>query len=250
MGVFVAAIGSLGTGCGTEFDFRLDDVVQTGTVTLSTQRILVVDSIVELDVRATRFGNEINWAFEGTVSATSAGAADNIANGPLVQADETADAVNLLLTQPQEGLIEGLWTVSVPSQIDVQVLGRGPGQRIEGFEGDVVVDAITGVAVLANEGNVTVRTGGEVLVDSPLAPNSNITVNADGAIQIVLPARPTTPIDALIFAQAGPNAAIVIQHPDLPPWPGGGLPYSATVGRGFSRIEAASRRGNVFFVAP
>ena len=236
------------TGCSGGFDVQ-ESFVRTGTVSLDAQRTLVIDTAVLLELDASRRTNEITWRLDGTVSATSAGAARNLAQAVEVEVDE-ADAGTVVFTLAQigsDGLLEGTWSMTAPADLDVQVIGRGPAQTITGFQGDIAVEAALTVSVVQAEGSVSVVSGnGNVLVDTDLQPGRLVQVDTRGSIQLAVP----TSLSALIEAQAGPNGTISIQHPALPAGNSNGLAYVVSVGGALSRVSLVSRAGDVFITLP
>ncbi len=235
-------------GCGPGFDFEAP-VVFTGTISLSQQRVLAIDTSVILDLRGSRRGdNEVTWSFEGTVSATSAEAAENLAMTTTVEVrDDDLDQLTLTLPPPQDGLLDGVWIVSAPADLDLSVVGRGRGQQIADFEGDITVEAAGGVAILGAQRNVSVRSNnGDILVDTILAPSTTTELSTAGSIQLAIPLD----FSARIDAQAGQDRLIDIRHPNLPPWPGNGAPYSVSVGGALSRAGLVSSTGDVFITLP
>ena len=236
-GGILAAVAS---GCGPGFDVD-EPLVRTGTVTVTGQGQVVIDSSVLLDLRAGT-GEDITWRFDGTVSATSAGAAQNLAAEVDIAVDEQTSDVLLTLAAVQDGLLQGTWTITAPDSLDVRVVGRGPGQQITGFEGNVSVEAAVAVSVLQSEGNVTVRSGGDVFVDTLLGPGRTVDVNTSGSIQLALPLT----VSARIEVQVGDNGAISIQHPQLPSTFTGQKIYVANVGGSLGLAVLVSSGGSVF----
>ncbi len=250
LGAAVAAAGGLlfsSAACGPGFDAD-EALTRTGTVTLGAEDLLIIDTAVDLIVQADRRTAEVTWSFEGTVSATSASAAQNLAESVDIVVDQDDDdALQLTLADVDRGRIEGLWRVSAPADLDVEVLGRGGSQLVDGFEGTVRANGVLGVAVLDARGDVFVASNaGEVLIESMLPSGTVIDVETGASIQLAIPLA----FGARIEAQAGPNGEIIIQHPRLPQWLGSGLPYVVSVGDALSQVRLVSRAGSVFITPP
>ena len=241
------ALTSTTSACGPGFDFD-EGVVRTGTVSLDAQQVLVVDTATDLLVRASRRSGDVTWTFEGTVSATSADAARDLAQTVDIEVDD-AESEQLVLTLPpvDNAELEGTWTVTAPSDLRIEVIGRGPAVVLEGFEGDISVDAALAVGILDSTGNIRVVSNtGEVVIDSDLPAGQTIEVETGAAIQLAIPLL----FSAQIVAQAGPSGEISIQHPNLPPWPGGGQPYVVSAGGALASVQLVSRAGSVFITPP
>ncbi|MEL7371777.1 MAG: hypothetical protein AAFN74_22825, partial [Myxococcota bacterium] len=190
----------------------------------------------------------VTWQFEGTVSATSAGAAERIAEQVDVETTDDRDRLTLTLGQIQQnGRLEGNWQIEAPEDLSVEVVSGGPTTLVFGFEGDVAIEAALSVAVVDTEGNVAIRSGsGEVLVQPDLRTGQTIDIEAGASIQLAAPPN----LSASIQAAAGTDRTINITHPSLPLWPGGGLPYNVSVGGALNQIRLVSVAGDVFITLP
>ena len=234
------------TGCGPTFDVQ-QSFVRTGTVTLGEQTALVIDTAVFVDLQANRRTNEITWKLDGTASATSAGAAKNLAESIDIAVDTSGDAVRLTVSPVQDGLLEGTWQISAPADLDVQMIGRGPGQQIVGFDGNIGVDAAGGVIVLQSRGDIAIRSNtGDILIDTSLPPGRTVDVSAGGSIQVALPFG----LNAAISARVTDGFAIDVRHRDYPSWPGGNLPYLYAPAGASSQVLLDTRLGNIFITPP
>ncbi len=243
--VLLAAGLAVGTSCGTGYTESFE-LVRTGTVAVGQNTTFVVNSPFELTVLGQPRSTDLVYKLTATLTASTATRARTLAEAVTLSTEQVdGGGLQLLFegAEPNEGQIAGLLEIRIPEDMDVQLIARGGPVLVQNIEGSINVNAATGALVEGATGSVRVGVErGNAIVRSQALPGSVIEVATNaGDAQVSLPSRPSVALQA----QAGGGGQIFIQHPGLPQYAGGDLPYGAVVNGGLSQVVLTTRVGNI-----
>jgi hypothetical protein len=247
MGARLYAIAGLGAAilvisqasCERAPAFTADRTL-TGTVSLGLETALKIESSVPVIIEGNPRLDEIYFKAEVTVTETSTALANEKAAALEVKVAQS-DADRLVTIALIDPTMTGVLTIQVPSDLDLGIASGGS-TEVEGMDGDIDVNALSGVMIVGVQKGLRVRAqAGPIKIDSDVLPSTGADVEIGaGDIELVAPSR----VSALFDVKAG-NGAIVIQHPQLPPWAGGGQPYQANVNGGLALVHLLTNGGNI-----
>ena len=126
--------------------------------------------------------------------------------------------------------------------MDVSLVGRGGPVDVVDVGGAIDAVGATHTRITGATGSVRLRVDqGNAIAEVAALPGNTVQLATNsGDVQVILPARPSV----AIAAQTG-SGAILIRHPGLPRYPGGGLPYAANVNGGLAQVVLQTSAGNV-----
>jgi hypothetical protein len=215
-----------------------------GNVDLLTARTLVVDSVVEVIVTGNPRADDIAYALDAVVTASTATVANRLADRLVIGVDRPEDDVVRVRLDPLDnGTLSGQLRLTVPSDLDLGVLQRAAQVTVDSMDAVVQVDSIGAVRIVDPGGYVSVGVQtGAVVVEStlPVGETTEVSVR-NGDIQLLVPQQ----ISAAISATAGGAGSVQIQHPSLPR-PLANRPYAATVNGGLNSVRLSTMNGSVF----
>lgn len=229
------------TGCGSGSTITAGHVL-TATITLGNESALIVNAPIAIAVVGTRRSGEIHVRAELVVTGTTAAAAKEKAE-KITLLEERIPAQGLVrLTLPgTQDELAGKIVLEVPADLD---LGLNGGATIEakGMDGSYDVRALSTVLIAGAQKNVIARTSaGGIQVETLAAPGSTTDLEVStGNLDLILPAVPSVQ-----FQVAAGGGMIGIDHPQLPPWSGGGNPYQVSVNGGLALARLVTQAGNV-----
>jgi hypothetical protein len=241
--LLMLALAALG-GCGETYTEEVS-FVRTSTVPLGQQTTLVVDAPLPLEVVGRRRSTDLVYHLDATMTASTASIAVRLAEAARVKTELEGLEARLEFEgfEPDGGRISGgRLRVWVPDDMDVQLVGRGGPVDVSAILGDVDVVGATHARVVGAEGSVRVAVDqGNAIAEVAARPGSIVELATNrGDVQVLLPAAPSVTVQA-----RADNGAILVRHPNLPRYAGGGLPYGAVVNGGLSQVVLTSVAGNV-----
>jgi hypothetical protein len=215
----------------------------TSTVTLAGESRLVVNLPLPVVLRGER-REDVVVAADFTITASTSTPASNVADTIQILTERRDGDLFIGLGEPttRGRFAAGGVVIRLPRDVDLDVTERGGTVEIEGIEGKIRVNSLGHVRVTGAEDDVFVAVqSGNALVDTDLRPGGSTTVQlVRGDIQLTTPAAVSADIEAV-----SESGLIVIAHPSLPRYPGGGLPYRANVGGGLNTVRLSTRSGVV-----
>lgn len=234
------ALGACGETYSAQATF-----VRTSTVPLGQETAFLVDSPVRVTLIGQPRSSDLVYHLEGTITASTTTVAQGLADEIEVETEAPDVRTTQLVirgTDFDDGTISAHLRIWVPEDMDVGVVARNGTLDIVDIGGDI--DALS-----ASHGKIVGATGsvelgvdrGNAIAEVSALPGSTISVATNtGDVQVILPPRPSVALSAQTN-----QGAILVRHPQLPAYPGGGLPYGVQVNGGLSQVTLTAGIGNV-----
>jgi hypothetical protein len=213
----------------------------TSTVTLSRESLLDVNLPIPVVLDGRSRTNDVVITVDLTVTASSSSAAIARADEIEIEANSEQGVLRIGITEPMRVALGGAAELTLPGDLDVNVTERGGTVDVVSVDGDIVINSLSHVRVTDATGNVSVAVeSGNALVQTESNPGKQTVIRLRrGDIELTLPPAVSADIQADVLG----NGNIVIAHPGLPRYPGGTLPYRATVAGGLSIVRLETGAG-------
>jgi hypothetical protein len=213
----------------------------TSTVTLSRESVLEVNLPIPMVLDGASRTNDVVINVDLTVTASSSSAAIARADEIEIVTMSEQGVLRVGITEPMRVALGGIAALTMPGDLDVVLTERGSTVDVVSIEGDIVINSLSHVRVVGATSNVSVAIEtGNALVQTESNPGKQTVIQLKrGDIELTLPPAVSADIEADVLG----NGNIVIAHPRLPRYPGGTLPYRATVAGGLSIIRLQTGAG-------
>lgn len=223
------------------------------TVPLEGAGRVVLDVPVPVRVTGGAFG-EVTVTGTVTVVTSSATRSRELADALRVEEIREDGVLTTGVQVPGEGggtpfpeaTLRGALQVTLPSDVELQVLQRGGSTVVEAMRAELDVRSVGPVQVLDAPSSVSVRCDNgpvEVRTRAAAGTRTFLGMVAGSEARVVLPRT----LSARVIAQTG-DGNVFLQHPQLPR--GSAQPYDVTVGGGLAEVEVSVGRGNIVLLAP
>jgi hypothetical protein len=244
---FCLLIAMLSTGCLAGEQHTVERTL-TSTVTLTRERILDVNFPIPIVLEGSRRSDDVVIKLDLTVTASSSSAAMARADEIEIKTVSEQGVLRVGMTEPSHASLGGRAGLLLPADLDVAVTERGGTVDVVGVEGQMIINSLSHVRVLGATNNLQVNVeGGNALVQTDSGPGKQTLIRLkQGDIELTLPLA----VSADILADVTGNGTILINHPNLPRYPGGTLPYAANVGGALSIIRLETGAGLIVIKGP
>jgi hypothetical protein len=214
----------------------------TSTVTVSTERSVVVDAPVPIVIRGRSSARNILVELEATFTSSSSTVSQQLADALELEVERpNPNTVRIGFNPPKRGRISGEMQVELPDALAVDAFGRGATADVVDVRGVVRLEAAAGARAVGGENDLSVEVvSGNAIVETRAFPGTVTRVRVRrGDIDITLPRTPSVGLTATLG-----NGQLVIAHPELPRFLGN-PPYVANLRGRLATVEIIADFGNV-----